>query len=123
MNRVLVLAGLILLAGGVMGCAGKGATGLEFEELKQRLERPSCPGLYLWAEDLPEEYEKGLVGAVKERLGEPYKEQLLGRDYYLYYYVREGTAQIIVSDYHGGSPNIRPPSAARGMGIKAINLL
>jgi len=110
MNRVLVLAGLILLAGGVMGCAGK--TGMSFEELKQTLAAPRSG--YVVCENV-DDPAAGVVAIVKARLGQPYKEQVLGSECYLYYYVREGTAQIVVAGCSG--------VGAWGVRIEAINLL
>ena len=115
MNRVLVLAGLILLAGNLVGCAGK--TGMSFEELKQKLADPRSRGLVICEAGYGEPGNttaRGAVDIVKERLGSPYKEQVLGDFYYLYYYVHEGTAQIEVT---------YDPTRPRGVSVRQINLL
>jgi len=113
MKRVLVLAVFVLLAGSLVGCAGK--TGMSFEELEQTLAAPQ-PGYYEdgLAKNTEQDPSAGVIAIVKARLGEPYKEQVLGDDCYLYYYVREGTAQVVVGGYG---------HTCRGGNIKAINLL
>ena len=113
MKRVLVLVGLILLAGNLVGCAGK--TGMSFEELKQELVNPTTGGYYICeVEAGGGRITKDMIAIVRERLGKPYKEQALGSDYYMYYYVREGTAQIVLS-YSSNS--------GEALSVKVINLL
>ena len=59
--------------------------------------------------------ENTVVLEVKKRLGTPVKEQARGKTYYLYYTVREGTAQVVVD---GWVPN----EGYRGSIVEAVNL-
>ena len=105
MNRVLVLAvGMVLLVGNLVGC--KADPELSFAELQQKLSTITEDG-------------RGAIVNVKERLGEPYREQEFGDKHFLYYRVREGTAQVVVLGTggplrHGDSRWIR---------VFAVNLL
>ena len=112
--RAAFLCIIIVAQVALLGCSGSAGATMTFEELRQKILVDHCNAE--WREGGPVAGGKGTVDLVKERLGRPFKEQVLGDTIYLYYRVREGTAQIKVVGYN-------PEFGFRGVTVDDVNLL
>ena len=103
MRVICILTTLVLLVV-LASCSGTGETGLSYEQFRQKLESHEktshSAGNYMQP-----------LAKYKELLGHPEKEQATEEQYSLYYRVREGRAQVILS----GTPQV-------GYAVESINL-